>query len=113
MILTFFRHGSNVGLSLAVVAGIVIFALGIVPFSFLAALIGAAVFSVSEYTTHRFLFHAQPSAMPWLRWVQPHFKNERYWFGVTNPSMNLVVATYRDVDVVERGTSVREIWRGM
>jgi 4-hydroxysphinganine ceramide fatty acyl 2-hydroxylase len=199
MIQTFFRHGSNAVLALALVAGIVIFALGIVPFSFLAALIGAAVFFSSEYTTHRFLFHAQPSKMAWLlklqhrlhydhhidppklellflplwfviptalvyyavfmaitrnaalalsltfgsicallyyEWVHyvahvpfnpvtpfgryikkyhlwHHFKNERYWYGVTNPSMDFVGLTYRDVDTVERSTTVREIWRGM
>ena len=199
MILTFFRHGSNAVLALAVVASAAIFALGVVPFSIVAALIGAAVFFVSEYTTHRFLFHAQPVAMPWLlklqhrlhydhhidppklellflplwfviptalvyygvflaitrnpalalsltfgsicallyyEWVHyiahipfnpvtpfgryvkkyhlwHHFKNEHYWYGVTNPSMDLVGVTYRDVDAVERSTTVREIWRGM
>ncbi|HTZ55747.1 MAG TPA: sterol desaturase family protein [Candidatus Acidoferrum sp.] len=199
MIPTFFRHGSNAVLALAVLACIVIFALGIFPFSFLAASIGAAVFFGSEYTTHRFLFHAQPSKMPWLlklqhrlhydhhidppklellflplwfvipttvlyygvyvaitrdpvlalsltfgsvcallyyEWVHyvahvpfnpitplgryvkkyhlwHHFKNERYWYGVTNPSMDFVGVTYRDVEAVERSTTVREIWRGM
>ncbi len=199
MIPTFLRHGSNAVLALAVAAGIVIFALGVAPFSLVAALIGAAVFFVSEYTTHRFLFHAQPSAMQWLRklqhrlhydhhidppklellflplwfviptalvyygvflaitrnpalalsltfgsicallyyeWVHyvahipfnpvtplgryvkkyhlwHHFKNEHYWYGVTNPSMDFAGATYRDVDAVERSTTVREIWRGM
>jgi 4-hydroxysphinganine ceramide fatty acyl 2-hydroxylase len=199
MINAFFRHGSNAVLALAILAGIVIFVFGIVPFSWLASLIGAAVFFSSEYTTHRFLFHAQPSKMPWLlklqhrlhydhhidppklellflplwfviptallyygiyvaitrspalalsltfgsicallyyEWVHyvahvpfdpvtafgryvkkyhlwHHFKNERYWYGVTNPSMDFVGATYRDVDAVERSTTVREIWRGM
>jgi 4-hydroxysphinganine ceramide fatty acyl 2-hydroxylase len=199
MILSFLRHGSNAVLALAIVVGIVIFAAAAVPFSLLATLIGAAVFFVSEYTTHRFLFHAQPSTMQWLRklqhrlhydhhidppklellflplwfviptalvyygvflaitrnpalalsltfgsicallyyeWVHyvahipfnpvtpfgryvkkyhlwHHFKNERYWFGVTNPSMDFAGATYRDVDAVERSTTVREIWRGM
>lgn len=199
MILSFLRHGSNAVLALAIVVGIVIFAVAAVPFSPLAALIGAAVFFVSEYTTHRFLFHAQPSTLQWLRklqhrlhydhhidppklellflplwfviptalvyygvflaitrnpalalsltfgsicallyyeWVHyvahipfnpvtsfgryvkkyhlwHHFKNERYWFGVTNPSMDFAGATYRDVDAVERSTTVREIWRGM
>ena len=199
MILTFFRHGSNAVLAFAVVASAAIFALGPVPFSIVGALIGASVFFVSEYTTHRFLFHAQPVAMPWLlklqhrlhydhhidppklellflplwfviptalvyygvflaitrnpalalsltfgsicallyyEWVHyiahvpftpvtpfgryvkkyhlwHHFKNEHYWYGVTNPSMDLVGVTYRDVDAVERSTTVREIWRGM
>jgi 4-hydroxysphinganine ceramide fatty acyl 2-hydroxylase len=199
MIPTFFRHGSNAVLALAIIASIITFSTHVVPFSFVAALIGAAVFFVSEYTTHRFLFHAQPSTMPWLlglqhrlhydhhidppklellflplwfvipttlvyygvyvaitlnpalalsltigsicallfyEWVHyvahvpfnpitpfgryvkkyhlwHHFKNERFWYGVTNPSMDFVGATYRDVDAVERSTTVREIWRGM
>lgn len=199
MILTFFRHGSNAILALAIVASIVAFSIHAVPFSILAALIGAAVFFVSEYTTHRFLFHAQPSTMPWLlklqhrlhydhhidpptlellflplwfviptsvlyyavyvaitrnpalalsltfgsicallyyEWVHyvahvpfvpvtpfgryvkkyhlwHHFKNERFWYGVTNPSMDFAGMTYRDVDAVERSTTVREIWRSM
>ena len=33
-----------------------------VQFSWLAALLGALLFGVSEYTTHRFLLHAKPSA---------------------------------------------------
>jgi 4-hydroxysphinganine ceramide fatty acyl 2-hydroxylase len=199
MIPTFFRHGSNAILALAIVASIIVFSIRAVPFSLLAALIGAAVFFVSEYTTHRFLFHAQPSAMQWLlklqhrlhydhhidpprlellflplwfvipttvvyygvyaaitrnpalalsltfgsvcallyyEWVHyvahiafnpvtpfgryvkkyhlwHHFKSERFWYGVTNPSMDFVGRTYRDVDAVERSTTVREIWRGM
>ncbi|MGC2242004.1 MAG: hypothetical protein WBA06_00110, partial [Candidatus Aquilonibacter sp.] len=42
-----------------------------------------------------------------------HFKNEHFWYGVTNPSMDLAGATYRDVESVDRSTTVREIWRGM
>jgi hypothetical protein len=162
-------------------------------------LIGAAVFFVTEYTTHRFMFHAKPSTIPfvlklqhrlhydhhidppkiellflpwwfviptvlvyygiflaivrnpalafalafgslcallyyeWVHYVAHipfnpvtpfgryvkkyhlwhHFKNEHFWYGVTNPSMDFAGATYRDVESVERSTSVREIWRGM
>ncbi|HTU69989.1 MAG TPA: sterol desaturase family protein [Candidatus Baltobacteraceae bacterium] len=199
MIATFFRHGSNAVLALVILAAIAAFALGAVPFALSGALIGAAVFFVSEYTTHRFLFHAQPSKAPWLlklqhrlhydhhidppklellflplwfvlpttllyfglyaaitrnlpfafslafgsvcalfyyEWVHyvahipftpkttfgrfvkkyhlwHHFKNEHFWYGVTNPSMDFAGASYRDVEAVERSTTVREIWRGM
>jgi 4-hydroxysphinganine ceramide fatty acyl 2-hydroxylase len=199
MIGTFFRHGSNAVIAIALLLAIGTFAAGWMPFSLAAALIGAAVFFVSEYTTHRFLFHAQPSKMAWLRklqhrlhydhhidppklellflplwfvipttllyygiydaivrsaalalslafgsicallyyeWVHyvahipftpktvfgryvkkyhlwHHFKNEHYWYGVTNPSMDFVGVTYRDQGAVERSTTVREIWRGM
>jgi 4-hydroxysphinganine ceramide fatty acyl 2-hydroxylase len=199
MIAAFFRHGSNSILVLAAMAAIAAFVLGAVPFSLAGALIGAAVFFVSEYTTHRFMFHAKPSTIPfvlklqhrlhydhhidppqiellflpwwfviptvlvyygiflaivrnpalafslafgslcallyyeWVHYVAHipfnpvtpfgryvkkyhlwhHFKNERFWYGVTNPSMDFAGATYRDVESVERSTSVREIWRGM
>jgi 4-hydroxysphinganine ceramide fatty acyl 2-hydroxylase len=197
MIAAFFRHGSNGLLAAAILIAAGAFAAGMTAFSLLGTLAGALVFFVSEYTTHRFLFHAKPSTMPWLlklqhrlhydhhidppklellflpmwfvvptivlyygiyfavtrdaslalslsfgsacalfyyEWVhyvahvpfQPvtpfgryikkyhlwhHFKNEHYWFGVTNPSMDYAGGTYRDQESVERSTTVREIWR--
>ena len=199
MIPSFFRHGSNGILAVAIAAAAAAFAIGAAPFSLVGALIGAAVFFVSEYTTHRFLFHAQPSKFPfvlklqhklhydhhidppkiellflpwwfviptvlvyygiflaivrnpavafslafgsmcalfyyeWVHYVAHipfnpvtpfgryvkkyhlwhHFKNEHFWYGVTNPSMDFAGATYRDVESVDRSTTVREIWRGM
>ena len=199
MILTFLRHGSNAVLALAIVAAIAAFAAGAVAFSWIGAAIGALVFFSSEYTTHRFLFHAKPSQIGWLlklqhrlhydhhidppklellflplwfvipvvalyyalyaaithnpalalslvfgsacaltyyEWVHyvahvpfvpvtpfgkyikkyhlwHHFKNEHFWFGVTNPSMDYLGNTYRDVEGVPRSTTVREIWKGM
>ncbi len=147
----------------------------------LALVAGALVFFVSEYTTHRFMLHAEPVRQPFVlglqhrlhydhhlrpsdlellflplwfvlpvvvvflalafaitrnagaagsallgavlallyyewvhyvahipfvprtrfgRWIKKyhlwhHFKNERLWFGVTNPALDLVVRTYR------------------
>jgi len=199
MIAAFLRHGSNGLLALGMAAAIVAFAFGAVPFSLAGALIGAAIFFISEYTTHRFLFHAQPSTIPfvlklqhrlhydhhidppkiellflpwwfvvptivvyygvylavvrspalafslafgsvcalfyyeWVHYVAHipfnpvtpfgryvkkyhlwhHFKNEHFWYGVTNPSMDFAGATYRDVESVDRSTTVREIWRSM
>lgn len=199
MIANFFRHGGSALLAVAIVAAIAVFATGAVAFSLVGAAIGALVFFGSEYTTHRFLFHAHPSRIPWVlklqhrlhydhhidpgkldllflpvwfliptiafyygvyfavtrnaalafslafgsvcalfyyEWVHfvahtpiapvtplgryvkkyhlwHHFKNENFWFGVTNPSMDYVGGTYRDQESVERSTTVREIWRGM
>jgi hypothetical protein len=195
----FFKHGSNAVLTIALLLLAVAFATVAAGFSWLFALVGALVFFASEYGTHRFLFHAHPSKMPWLlklqhrlhydhhidppklellflpwwfvipvaslyygvffaitrdvalslsflfgavagltyyEWVHyvahipfnpitpfgryvkkyhlwHHFKNEHLWYGVTNPSMDHVMGTYRNVDEVERSTTVREIWRGM
>jgi hypothetical protein len=199
MIATFFRHGSNAVLCAAIVVMAALFAEGALAFSFFGAIAGACLFFVSEYTTHRFLFHASPSKTawmlklqhrlhydhhvdppkldllflplwfviptvavyflvyfvltrnlvmavslsfgsicalafyewvhyvahipftpltPWGRYVKKyhlwhHFKNEHFWYGVTNPSMDYVGNTYRDVASVERSTTVREIWLGM
>ena len=49
---------------------------------------------------------------PFGRWIKKyhlwhHFKNERLWFGVTNPAIDLVVRTYRRVEDAERSGSTR------
>ncbi len=197
MIRSFLRHGSNAVILAAALALGAAFALRGFSFWWVGAIAGATLFFVSEYTTHRFLFHAPPSAIPWVRklqhrlhydhhidpprldllflpawfvvpvacaffaiylaatknlslavsllfgsllglafyeWVHyvahipfvpktpmgkymkryhlwHHFKNERLWFGVTNPSMDYAMRTYRDVETAERSTTVRELWR--
>lgn len=70
MIGRFFRHGSCAAIALAIVAGVAIFAAGFVAFRPLAAVIGALVFFVSEYITHRFVFHGAPSRVPWILKLQ-------------------------------------------
>ena len=196
MILTWFRHGSNSVLAGFIVVMIVLFAIGTIPFNWVGALIGAAIFLSSEYTTHRFLFHARPTsgwllhlqhrlhydhhidppklellflplwfiipvsaiyfgvymaitrnvvlstsltfgsivALTFYEWVHyvahvpftpftpfgrymkkyhlwHHFKNEHFWFGVTNSLPDYVGMTYRNVETTERSTTVREIWK--
>lgn len=197
MIAAFFKHGSNTLLFAAMAALAAMFGARAVPFVPVAALVGAALFFSSEYSTHRFLFHARPSKTSWLlklqhrlhydhhidppkldllflpwwfvvptalvyfalyfavtrsaavslslmfgtflglafyEWVHyvahvpfvpktavgrymkkyhlwHHFKNERLWFGVTNPAMDHLMQSYRAVDTAERSTTVREIWR--
>jgi len=199
VILTFLRHGSNAVLTVAIVGLAVAFGAKSLAFYPIAAVVGALIFFASEYTTHRFLFHAQPIKTTWINRLQHrlhydhhidppklellflplwfvipvaalyylvffavvhdplqalsfafgaicalmfyewahfvahvpitpvtpigkymkkyhlwhHFKNEHYWFGVTNPTMDYVGLTYRNVDTVERSTTVREIWKGM
>jgi 4-hydroxysphinganine ceramide fatty acyl 2-hydroxylase len=196
---TFLRHGSNGVLVAAIIVLTALFAVRVVPFWIIPGIIGAAIFFGSEYTTHRFLFHAKPVKLGWLNklqhllhydhhidppklellflplwfvipvaalyygvyllivrdpiqaisfmfgaicaltyyeWVHyvahvpitpitplgkymkkyhlwHHFKNEHYWYGVTNPSMDFVGFSYRDVETAERSTTVREIWKGM
>jgi 4-hydroxysphinganine ceramide fatty acyl 2-hydroxylase len=197
MILDWFKHGSNGALVSFIVVMAVLFSIGRVEFNWIAAAIGAAIFLSSEYTTHRFLFHARPQKADWLlrlqhrlhydhhidpqklellflplwfiipvavlyfglylaltrnavlslsltfgsivaltfyEWVHyvahtsftpvtpfgkymkkyhlwHHFKNEHYWFGVTNPSTDYLGGSYKEHDSVPRSTTVREIWK--
>jgi len=196
MVLTWFRHGSNALLALAMVAVAALFAVGALPARWYLVPLGAAVFIVTEYATHRFGFHAPPSNVPavrafqhrmhydhhkeperldllflawwfvvptsatyfgvfwlatrdvasaaalflgtlvaltyyewvhyvahvpyaprspWARWMKKyhlwhHFKNERLWFGVTNPSMDVIARSYARVEDVERSGSTRELF---
>ena len=199
MVATFFRHGSNtvlIGIALALSVLFAIHVLAFAPLSLAAVAIGALVFFGSEYTTHRFMFHAPPQrnafvlklqhrlhydhhvtpdelgllflpvwfVLPvasltfaiffaitrdlsvsaamllgavlglfyyeWVhyvahipfvpktrfgRWIKKyhlwhHFKNERMWFGVTNPSMDFVGRSYARVDEVERSGSTRVLF---
>jgi hypothetical protein len=196
---TFLRHGSNTLLLVLAAALTLLFAareLSFAAASVLAVAGGALVFFVSEYTTHRFMFHAPPQKNPfilrlqhrlhydhhiapgelnllflpvwfvipvaaltfaiyfaatrtwstsaalllgsvlgllWYEWVHyvahidvvprtrfgrwikkyhlwHHFKNERMWFGVTNPSMDLVGRTYAQVAEVERSSTTRVLF---
>jgi len=196
VIRTFFKHGSNAVLVAALLAAAIAFARGALHFSLLGVAIGAVVFLSSEYTTHRFLFHAKPTGIPfvlrlqhllhydhhvdpakldllflplwftvpvaalyfavyyaivrdvslatslvfgsvlaltyyeWVHYVAHipfvpktpigryvkkyhlwhHFKNEHLWYGVTNPSMDFVMGTYRNVEDADRSTTVRELF---
>ena len=200
MFASFWRHGSNTVLLLIVLALIALFAAHAlafaVPFGFALLAIGALVFFVSEYTTHRFMLHAPPQknafvlrlqhrlhydhhvnpselrllflpvwfvvpvaaltfgiyfaitrdaaasvalllgsvlGLLWYEWVHyvahipfvpktpfgrwikkyhlwHHFKNERMWFGVTNPSMDLVGRTYARVDEIDRSSTTRVLY---
>ncbi|MGZ3562887.1 MAG: sterol desaturase family protein [Vulcanimicrobiaceae bacterium] len=196
MIAGFLRHGSNTLLIVLVVGLAALLASSRAGFSAIALVIGAVVFFISEYTTHRFLFHAKPSRVPfvlrlqhrlhydhhtdpsklellflpawfvlptaalylivafalthnigtsvcallgslaamlyyeWVHYVAHvpfvprtplgkymkkyhlwhHFKNEHLWYGVTNPSVDLVVGTYRRVEDAERSGSTRELF---
>ena len=196
---SFWRHGSNTLLLVLALGLVALFAthtLGFAAMSFGAVAIGALVFFVSEYTTHRFMLHAPPQknafvlslqhrlhydhhvnpsqldllflpmwfvvpvaaltfaiylaatrtwstsaalllgsilGLLWYEWVHyvahipfvpktpfgrwikkyhlwHHFKNERMWFGVTNPSMDLVGRTYARVDEIDRSDTTRVLF---
>jgi 4-hydroxysphinganine ceramide fatty acyl 2-hydroxylase len=193
---TFLRHGSNLVLFAAIAALGIAFATGRLVLAPLGVVVGALVFFVSEYTTHRFMLHAPPvknafvlglqhrlhydhhvkpavlsllflplwfaipvaaltTAIYWAatrnlaltlalllgsllgllyyewvhyvahipfvpktrfgRWIKKyhlwhHFKNERMWFGVTNPSMDLAGRTWARVDEIDRSGTTRVLF---
>jgi hypothetical protein len=52
---------------------------------------------------------------PYGRWIKKyhlwhHFKNEKLWFGVTNPTGDYVVGTYLDVADAEKSGSTRVLF---
>lgn len=196
MLLAWAKHGSNALLVLGVVVLAALFAMQRLSFAWYLVPIGALAFFISEYTTHRFAFHAPPSRYPfvlalqhrlhydhhveperidllflpywfviptaaaffgafllitrdlgsafslvlgsllalayyewvhyiahipyaprssWARWMKKyhlwhHFKNERLWFGVTNPSMDFPFGTYARVEDVDRSATTRKLF---
>ncbi|MGD8191412.1 sterol desaturase family protein [Brevibacillus ginsengisoli] len=64
----------------------------------------------THYAAHRPI---QPMTS-WGRWMKRlhllhHFKNENYWFGVTNPSMDMLMGTFKQEKAVEKSQSVRNL----
>jgi 4-hydroxysphinganine ceramide fatty acyl 2-hydroxylase len=195
MLLTFFKHGSNALLVVAILAIPLWALLGGPRLSPLWIVVGALLFYLSEYSYHRFMFHAPPAPWAWLRrlqhrlhydhhaeparldllflpawflgpnllitaalvylilgaaavapvmlgvmlaifhyeWVhyvahipyQPrsrfgrwmkqyhlrhHFISEKLWFGVSNPSLDVVYRTYREPKNVEKSATVRKLY---
>ena len=52
---------------------------------------------------------------PFGRWIKKyhlwhHYKNERMWFGVTNPSMDFLGRTWARVDEVDRTGTTRVLF---
>ncbi len=70
MLLTFLKHGCNALLVAAVLAIPLWSLLGGPPLAPVWLFAGALLFYLSEYTTHRFAFHAPPAPWPWLRKLQ-------------------------------------------
>jgi sterol desaturase/sphingolipid hydroxylase (fatty acid hydroxylase superfamily) len=196
MVVAFLRHGSNALLAAGAVGLAVAGASGRARLKPAAVAGGTLLFFLSEYGTHRFLFHARPSKNafvlrlqrrlhydhhvdparldllflpPWFlapalgvftalyariarepatvrslvlgnllgllyyewvhyvahvpfapltpygRWIKKyhlwhHFKNEKLWFGVTNPSFDALGGTYVGVAEAERSPTVRSLY---
>lgn len=51
---------------------------------------------------------------PWGAWMKKvhmwhHYKNENFWYGVTNPSMDYLLGTFRDEKDVEKSITARNL----
>ncbi|MDN4593315.1 sterol desaturase family protein [Polycladomyces subterraneus] len=63
-----------------------------------------------HYVAHRPI---QPIT-PWGRWLKKmhlwhHFKNEQYWYGVTNPVFDMVMGTFKNEREADQSDSVRDL----
>ncbi|MFZ3590769.1 sterol desaturase family protein [Bacillus sp. DJP31] len=80
----------------------------------LALFVGAACtllyYEWTHYIAHR---PVQPKSA-WAKWVKKlhllhHYKNENYWFGVTNPSMDYLFGTMKDGKDVSKSETARKL----
>jgi len=63
-----------------------------------------------HYIAHR---PFQPIS-PWGRWMKKvhlwhHFKNENYWYGVTNPAYDFLMGTFKDQKEVEQSQTAKNL----
>ncbi|CAM2859822.1 sterol desaturase family protein [Paenibacillus sediminis] len=63
-----------------------------------------------HYIAHRPI---QP-VTKWGKWMKKvhlwhHFNNENYWFGVTNPSFDYLMGTFKDREKVEKSPTARNL----
>lgn len=54
---------------------------------------------------------------PWGRWIKKlhllhHYKNERYWYGVTNPALDRLLGTWAEETAVDKSDTARNLERG-
>src|SRR5579883_956185 len=105
MIREFLRHGSNAVLILAVLSLCMAASLGKVSLLPWWLLGGIILFQLSEYSFHRFLFHARPSKYRWLLRLQHRLHYDHHiepgrldllflplWFAVPNLAVTGLIA---------------------
>jgi 4-hydroxysphinganine ceramide fatty acyl 2-hydroxylase len=99
--------------NLAVYAALYYLLSGSVPAT-LALLLGNLI-SFMYYEWVHYIAHIPSTPLtPWGRWMKKyhllhHFKNEGLWFGVTNPSLDLLLGTYRPASLADKSSTVRNI----
>ncbi len=73
-------------------------------------LLGLLYYEYVHFSAH---VNITPST-PWGRYMKKyhlwhHYKNEHYWYGVTNPLFDYLFGTYKDQSEAERSTTVRDL----
>ncbi|OYD06240.1 sterol desaturase family protein [Paludifilum halophilum] len=86
---------------------------GVLTVAFVTGVVGYLLYyEWMHYIAHR---PVKPLT-PWGRWMKRmhlwhHFKNERYWFGVTHPLLDWSLGTWKDEKSTERSATVRNLER--
>ncbi|ANE45709.1 fatty acid hydroxylase [Paenibacillus swuensis] len=79
--------------------------------AFTTGILGALLYyEWTHYAAHR---PVQPLT-PWGRWMKKvhqwhHFKNENYWYGVTNPAFDLLMGTFKEERDVAKSPTARNL----
>ncbi|WZY00472.1 sterol desaturase family protein [Bacillus sp. FSL W7-1360] len=79
--------------------------------AFTTGLLGYLLFyEWTHYVAHRPIV----PKTAWGRWMKKlhllhHFKNENYWYGVTNPSLDLLMGTFEDEKNVDKSKTAKNL----
>lgn len=80
-------------------------------FAFMTGVVGTLLY----YEWTHFVAHRPIKPLtPWGRWMKKvhlwhHYKNERFWFGVTNPLFDVMMGTFKDEKEVEKSETARNL----
>ncbi|MCJ8010878.1 sterol desaturase family protein [Paenibacillus sp. KQZ6P-2] len=79
-----------------------------------AFIAGIMIFLLFYEWTHYIAHRPINPISSWGRWMKKvhlwhHFKNENYWYGVTNPVYDLALGTFKDKNKVELSPTARDL----
>ncbi|MGX1982256.1 fatty acid hydroxylase family protein [Thermolongibacillus altinsuensis] len=99
------------------ISAIVFFVFGDLSFAF--AMYAGLSSGLLYYEWTHFVAHRPIKPITrWGKWMKKvhiwhHFKNEGYWFGVSNPSMDYLMGTFKDEKDVPRSENARNLLKNM
>ncbi|WP_456276121.1 sterol desaturase family protein [Bacillus sp. AK128] len=89
------------------------------------ALTGSLIFGISVFTgaiimmtyyewTHYIAHRPYQPKTPWGKWMKKlhllhHYKNEQYWYGVTNPSLDYLFGTMKNGKDVHKSATAKKL----